>query len=326
LGFVVAASLAGCALALLLNWSLGWPVLGIATILAGVGLQDDIRHVSARVRLGTHVFVVAGFLVLMGVLPDLVVHWPTEFRVVGWWLMAALFLAGVWWINLFNFMDGIDGLAAVQSVFMLLAGALMAAAAHSGVKSDPAWAFMLFVGASVVGFLLLNWAPAKIFMGDVGSTWLGFVIFALAVISIQKGWLNYAAWLVLAAVFFVDATVTLLTRLVRGERWYEAHRSHVYQRLSRRWQGGRKAGHRSVTTLVVALNVLWVAPWAWACVQWPDWALPIVIAVYVPLVLAAVWLGAGRCDSFSNWRLNGIGQCNNNCSVEQGDNSPITGS
>ena len=78
---------------------------------------------------------------------------------------------------------------------------------------------MLCVAAATVGFLLLNWPPAKIFMGDVGSTWLAFMVFALALLSVQAGWLNYATCLVLAAVFVTDATVTLLTRLLRRGRW-----------------------------------------------------------------------------------------------------------
>src|SRR3546814_11087610 len=75
--------------------------------------------------------------------------------------------------------------------------------------------WMLCVAAATVGFLLLNWPPANIFMGDVGSTWLAFMVFALALLSVQAGWLSYAAWLVLAAVFVTDATVTLLTRMLR---------------------------------------------------------------------------------------------------------------
>ena len=78
---------------------------------------------------------------------------------------------------------------------------------------------MLYVAAATVGFLLLNWPPAKIFMGDVSSTWLAFMVFALALLSIQAGWLSHAVWLVLAAVLVTDATVTLLTRKLHGERW-----------------------------------------------------------------------------------------------------------
>lgn len=220
------------------------------------------------------------------------------FQVTGWVLFGLLMLAGVWWINLFNFMDGIDGIAGVQAIFMLLAGAVLVLWAEPQAVHSPVWMWMLCVAAATAGFLLLNWPPAKIFMGDVGSTWLAFMVFALALLCVQAGWLSYAAWLVLAAVFVTDATVTLLTRMLRGERWYEAHRSHAYQRLSRRWQGGRKAGHRAVTLLVVAVNGLWLAPWAWACVQWPAVSVAFVVAAYLPLVLAVLWLGGGRPDSW----------------------------
>ena len=153
---------------------------------------------------------------------------------------------------------------------------------------------MLFVAAATAGFLIVNWPPAKIFMGDVGSTWLAFMVFALALLSVQAGWLYYAVWLVLAAVFVTDATVTLLTRMLRGERWYEAHNRHAYQRLSRRWQGDRHAGQRSVMLLVVTVNGLCLAPLAWACMQWPEESVTFVVVAYVPLVLTALGLGAGR--------------------------------
>ena len=179
---------------------------------------------------------------------------------------------------------------------MLLTGAVMAVWAVPEAKYSPIWMLMLCAAAATLGFLLLNWPPAKIFMGDVGSTWLAFMVFVLALLSVQAGWLSYAVWLVLGAVFVTDATVTLLNRMLRGERWYEAHCSHAYQRLSRRWQGDCKAGHRSVTLLAAAINGLWLMPWAWACVQWPAGSVAFVVAAYLPLVLAALWLGAGRPD------------------------------
>lgn len=296
LGIVVAASLSGFGLVLFSGWGFGGFVLGLAAVLAAVGLRDDVAHLPARVRFGVQVAVCVGLLIALGDLPVLSFGMGLGLQVGGWALFGLLLLAGVWWINLFNFMDGIDGIAGTQAVFMLLAGAAVAVWSHPETMFSPAWQLMLFVAAATVGFLLLNWPPAKIFMGDVGSTWLAFMVFALALFSVQSGWLNYAVWLVLAAVFVTDATVTLLVRMLRGERWYEAHRSHTYQRLSRRWQGGRKVGHRSVTLLVATVNVLWLAPWAWACVQWPARAVVFVVIAYLPLVLAALWLGAGRPD------------------------------
>lgn len=295
LGFVVAGSLAGIALTLRFDWWLGGWVAALAAVLAAVGLYDDVADLSAPARLGVQVVVSAGLLLVLGDLPSLTLS-EGGGLLAGWLLFGLLLLASLWWINLFNFMDGIDGIAGMQAIFMLFAGAALAAWVVPEAMYSPAWMWMLCVAAGSAGFLWLNWPPAKIFMGDVGSTWLAFMVFALALLSVQAGWLSYAAWLVLAAVFVTDATVTLLTRVLRGERWYEAHRSHVYQRLSRRWPGSRKAGHRSVTLLVTVVNGLWLAPWAWACVQWPSKSVLFVVAAYAPLVLAVIWLGAGRPD------------------------------
>jgi len=287
----VTGSLAGIALVLFSGWAFGWLVLGLAALLAVVGLRDDIQHLRARVRFGVQVAVCAGFLFVLGDLPRFSFSMGLEFEVAEWVLFGLLLLTGVWWINLFNFMDGIDGIAGVQAVFMLLGGAALSAWANAEVMSSPVWMLMLCVAAATVGFLLLNWPPAKIFMGDGGSTWLAFMVFALALLSVQAGWLNYATWLVLAAVFVTDATVTLLTRLLRGERWYEAHRNHAYQKLSRLW-----GGHRPVTLLAVGVNVLWLAPLAGACAAWPQWAFGWVLLAYLPLVVGAVALGAGRSE------------------------------
>lgn len=198
LGIVVAGSLAGIALVLFSGWTLGWFVLGFAALLAAVGLRDDIQHLPARVRFGVQVVVCVGLLMVLGDLPALSIGEGLGLQLAGWTLFGLFLLLGVWWINLFNFMDGIDGIAGMQAIYMLLAGAVMAVWANAEVVYSPVWMLMLCVAAATVGFLLLNWPPAKIFMGDVGSTWLAFMVFALALLSVQSGWLSYAAWLVLA--------------------------------------------------------------------------------------------------------------------------------
>jgi Fuc2NAc and GlcNAc transferase len=292
LGIVVASTVAGLWLAWGQSQALVAPI-ALAVPLALVGLLDDIRHLSARVRLGVQVAVCTGLLIALETVPEITVG---NVVLGGLALSGLVLLVGVWWINLFNFMDGIDGIAGVQAVFMLLAGAALAAWGNPDAVASPLWVLMLCVVAATVGFLLMNWPPAKIFMGDTGSTWLGFMIFALALLTIQSGWLSYAAWLVLGAVFVTDATVTLLTRMARGERWYEAHCHHAYQRLARRWQGERNAGHRSVTLLVAAVNLLWLAPMAWACMLWPQWIPGLVILAYAPLVVGSLVLRAGKAE------------------------------
>lgn len=277
-------------------------ILGLALPLGVVGLVDDIQHLSAKVRFGVQVAVVSGLLVFLSELPGFSIS-PfflmegEGFRVDGWVLLGLVLFAGVWWINLFNFMDGIDGLAGMQAVFMLVMGAGLAARPHPEVMVDPVCLLMLYVAAATIGFLWFNWPPAKIFMGDCGSTWLGFMIFAFALLSIQADRLSYAFWLVLAAVFVTDATVTLATRMLRGDRWYEAHCNHAYQRLSRRWKNGNKGGQRSVTLLASAINLAWLAPLAWACLNWPEWSVAWLSLAYAPLLVGVILLGAGRPDS-----------------------------
>lgn len=292
LGIVVASTVAGVWLA----WGQSPTVLALIALavpLALVGLLDDIRHLSVRVRLGVQVAVCTGSLIVLGTVPEITVG---SVVLGGLVLSGLILLTGVWWINLFNFMDGIDGIAGVQAVFMLIAGAALVAWRNPDAMASPFWMLMLCIVAATVGLLLLNRPPARIFMGDTGSTWLGFMIFALALLTVQSGWLSYAVWLVLGAVFVTDATVTLLTRMARGERWYEAHRNHAYQRLARRWQGERNAGHRSVTLLVAMVNLLWLAPMAWACMQWPQWMPGLVILAYTPVVMGTLALGAGKSE------------------------------
>lgn len=300
LGIVLAGSMAGLFLTWWLAWDMGTPLVLFSSLIAAVGLRDDIQHVPARVRLLVQFAVCLGLLFALGKLPEMPLSLAPGLAgptVDGWMFSGLLLLAGIWWINLFNFMDGIDGLASSQAIFMLLSGAALALWSEPTLIGNAAWIWGVCVASAVVGFLLLNFPPAKMFMGDVGSTYLGFMILALALIGIQAGWLNYAVWLVLAAVFVTDATVTMFIRIVRRERWYEAHCSHAYQRLSRRWSGERHVGHRLVTQLISVINLLWLAPLAWACVRYSEYAAAFVALAYIPLIIGTLFLGAGRTTS-----------------------------
>jgi Fuc2NAc and GlcNAc transferase len=149
-------------------------------------------------------------------------------------------------LNLFNFMDGIDGLAGAEAASVgAVAGALLLA----GGRADLALIAFL-ISAAAVGFLGWNWPPAKIFMGDVGSGFLGYVFGVLSLLADRSGALPLALGLLLAGVFAFDATITLLRRMARRERWSQAHRTHAYQRLV---QAGRS--HATVTAGVVILNL-----------------------------------------------------------------------
>ena len=212
--------------------SLAWVVGVGGALVAAVGWLDDRRGVGAPARA--------------------LVHTVAAVWAVGWiWgeptppaILGALAL--VWAINLYNFMDGIDGLAAGEAVSVgLIGGGLLVAAGDPGLATA---AFL--VAAAAAGFLGWNWAPARIFMGDVGSGFLGYAFGALALLSHRAGALSLTLWMVVLGVFLFDATLTLLRRIARGERWYQAHRSHAYQRLV---QAG--SSHGRVAALVIVVNL-----------------------------------------------------------------------
>ncbi|CAL96198.1 MraY family glycosyltransferase [Azoarcus olearius] len=258
-------------------------LLGAATLVAAVGFLDDHGHVAARWRLLTH-FVAAAWLLGCAGIPAFSSFGLSAVPIQMLAVVAALYV--VWVLNLYNFMDGIDGIAAVEGIAVATGGAVLAIAAGHPVEVivPP-----LMLAAALGGFLAWNFPPARIFMGDVGS---GFVGAMLAAFSLQAGRHDevlFWSWLILLGVFVVDATFTLLRRLLRGERVYQAHRSHGYQQAARRWKA-----HRPVTLAVVMIDVFWLLPIAALVIL--DWMPPLhgLAVAYAPLLVGALLLGAGR--------------------------------
>lgn len=258
---------------------------GIAV--ASVGLLDDHFQLSARVRFTVHVAAALWAVMWLGGLPPFVVG--EHVVSLGWVGYVLAVLAIVWTLNLFNFMDGIDGIAASEAVFVAWSGVLLAVIGGSTSGTSMA---ALALGASACGFLLWNWPPARIFMGDVGSGYIGYAIAVLALAAGRDNPAALLAWLLLGGTFFVDATATLIRRLARRERVHEAHRSHAYQHLARRWRS-----HRHVTVTMLLVNVLWLLPWAVVAVRYPSLGAWSVAAAFLPLAIAVVAAGAGRSET-----------------------------
>jgi Fuc2NAc and GlcNAc transferase len=250
---------------------------------AAIGFLDDRRPLPAGLRLAVHVAAAAWAVAWLGGLPAIRVG--NLLLSAGWCGSVLAVLGIVWTLNLFNFMDGIDGIAASEAVFV--AGAAVLLSLH--VTPFDVAPVAAVCGAAAAGFLLWNWPPAKIFMGDVGSGYLGYVLAILAMAATISDPVAVWVWLILGGAFFVDATVTLARRTIRGDRLHEAHRSHAYQWLARRW-----GGHLPVTVTLLALNVLWLFPAAWLAERHPALALWILIAAYLPLIVLALAAGAGR--------------------------------
>lgn len=254
--------------------------------IAGVGYLDDRRQLTAKARFAVHLAAAVFVIALLGGIPQPeLARWGLG----GFWIgfaFAVLVLA--WGTNLFNFMDGIDGIAASEAIFMSMAGAYLnwLDGGDSGVS-----AAMLCLSAATAGCLVWNWPPARIFMGDVGSGFLGFMVTVLAILACHRGSLPIEVLPILGGVFLVDATVTLIRRFVRGDRWLEAHRSHAYQRLARRWQG-----HKPVTVLVIVINLGWLLPWAYLANRYSMNARIYFGIAMLPLVVVALAAGAGKRD------------------------------
>ncbi|ENO98582.1 group 4 glycosyl transferase [Thauera phenylacetica B4P] len=250
-----------------------------------VGFLDDHGHIAARWRLLAHFVAAFWALGWLGGAPALLLF-GVQFD-LGWLSIALVAVYLVWLLNLYNFMDGIDGIASVEAICVCVGGALLYV-----LLGKPDLALLpLMLAAAVAGFLFWNFPPARIFMGDAGSGFLGIV---LGIMSIQAGWVDPAlfwSWVILLGVFVVDATFTLVRRLLRGDKVYEAHRSHAYQYASRQY--GR---HLPVTLAVGVINMAWLLPIALLVgTGRVDGVIGVVVA-YAPLVLLAIKFHAGELE------------------------------
>jgi Fuc2NAc and GlcNAc transferase len=250
-------------------------------IVALTGLLDDIKNLSQHTRF------ILYFLCALLALGNLKSLFAQPFwLIIGEGLFLSLSLA--WLINLFNFMDGIDGIAASESIFVLAALALFS---YFGGEINFSY-LLLLCTAPLVGFLALNWQPARIFMGDIGSTFLGCLIGCLCLYIINAKIINIYAVIILLASFIVDASWTLVYRLLSGQKWYMAHRSHHYQILSRKLRS-----HQRVTLIYTLTNIGWLFPLSLAAIRYPAYALLITTISLLPLVLRCFIIGAGKAES-----------------------------
>ncbi|MBD8601597.1 glycosyltransferase family 4 protein [Pseudomonas sp. CFBP 8771] len=280
---VFLAAISGLALWGMLESRVWLALFGSGALVAVVGFLDDHNHIAARWRLLGH-FAAGGWALLcLGGMPGVI--GAVDGLAALWWVFGLLYL--VWMLNLYNFMDGIDGIASVEAICVCAGACLIyALGGHAQLMWLPA-----VLAAAVSGFLLWNWPPAKIFMGDAGSGFLGLV---LAVLSVQAAWIEPAyfwGWVILLGVFIVDATFTLLRRLLRGDKVYQAHRSHAYQYASRVY--GR---HLPVTLATASITLGWLLPWAIAVTVFGLSPVLGTFIAYIPLLWLAFRYHAGELE------------------------------
>ena len=216
-----------------------WFTAAATAFLAAISQIDDRRGLPARVRFAAHLIAVVGLVVL----------YPAP---VGWWMLAALSFLMIWLVNLYNFMDGADGLAGGMTLFGF-SGYAVAASISAHPLPELALASAAVAGTAI-GFLLFNFHPARIFLGDAGSISTGFLAGALG----YWGWLRgvWPIWfpVLVFSPFITDASITLTRRLLRGKKFWQAHREHYYQRMVR--SGIGHAGTACVWYLVMVVGIM----------------------------------------------------------------------
>lgn len=220
-----------------------WLIAAAAAGLAAMSQIDDRRGLPARVRFSAHLAAVVALIAV----------YPAD---APWWLLAGVGFAMVWLTNLYNFMDGADGLAGGMALFGF--GAYAAAALLRVHPSTELALGAAAIAGAALGFLLLNFHPARLFLGDAGSIPLGFMAGALGYWGWRTGvWPIWFPALVFSP-FIADASVTLLRRLLRGEKFWQAHREHYYQRMVRSGMGhGRTALYWYLIMLAGIIVALW---------------------------------------------------------------------
>jgi len=254
-------------------------VIGVGSFLATLlGFIDDVYDIFASLK-----------FLIQSILAGWVVFWLDGgvLATVEWvpvWLswLLTLFLL-VWMMNLYNFMDGVDGMAASVAVFVSIA--LIVVLLIAGEFSSLVLLFSL-LATSCTGFLFYNWPPASIFMGDSGSVFLGYLFGALIIKTTMTGDISIWTWIVVFGYFFADANLTILLRILLVKKWYHAHKSHAYQNLARVLKS-----HVKVTGAVQIYHFLYLFPIAIWTVLAPNWAPVAAIMALMPAAILTYRFG-----------------------------------
>ncbi len=249
-----------------------------------MGFADDINDIPALQRFLVQLSASAIVIIFFTQFPNINF---LDFSILGkpfLYIFGIIFL--VWLTNLYNFMDGIDGLATLEGIFILFSylfiifynGNSMLLITHEKLFLFNS---ILILISALFGFLLFNFPNSSIFMGDVGSSFLGFFLGSIGIYAASSEWINFWTLTIIWSIFLVDATVTLLVRILRGEVWYDAHRSHAYQKITQSYvkkiskkyneeSHSRTKAHRFVCLLYSAINLVWVFPLSILSMNYPS--------------------------------------------------------
>ena len=248
-------------------------LFGGGLIMAVTGFLDDILELKASIRFIIQFFAVGWGLYWIGGIPSTVFfeRLPVLYAIAN----AVAVVALVWFINSFNFIDGIDGLATSGATFFSLSigGYFL----WQGI--EPYGSLLIVLAACSLAFLCFNWPPAKMFLGDAGSNFFGYLFGAMILITVKNGNLSIWTWLIILAYLITDTTTTTFLRLCLVKGWYHTHRSHAYQNLARVLDN-----HKFVTCLITGINVFYLLPLAYLSIQYQHYAWLAFAASVIPIL------------------------------------------
>ena len=252
-------------------------------IIGSIGFADDIKRIRLLIRFFVQIACVSLGLFLLPV-PSEITIFQTSITISGWNIAIAVF-ALVWLVNLFNFMDGIDGIAGAEFISVSISAAIILMILGDTKHANT----LLLASTPVLGFLVWNWPPAKIFMGDAGSGFLGYILGIGGFYLCAETKLTLWSLAILLGVFIVDASWTLIVRIATKQNWLQPHCNHAYQHLA-----FKIGSHLYVTRGVLMINAFWLLPMALLAINHPDMAQLIVLIAYSPLMIMCYLHEAGK--------------------------------
>ncbi|SFV53535.1 Undecaprenyl-phosphate N-acetylglucosaminyl 1-phosphate transferase [hydrothermal vent metagenome] len=269
---------------LFLPFVLGGGLLGL------ISFFDDIKPIAIKYRISLHIII--AFLTVYWLDIHLFSDWLSyhiglSYLSIG--VSAFILLLG---INTVNFMDGIDGIVATQIIFVFTVITLFLINDNNIVDARY---FALLVAISL-GFLVFNFAPAQIFMGDVGSIFLGFIISVLLIYTVNTNSISFSVWLILLAMFWLDVVFVLIVRILNKDNITHAHKTHFYQKLTQYFslKNSRTYAHRKTIYSITAINILWLLPLATIAEYYPEYSVISLVISLIPLLFLMWKFKAGK--------------------------------
>jgi len=248
---------------------------GVATFF---GIIDDINNIKAKKKIIIHIML--SFWIIYCI--DLWNFLKFDL-IINICIISFVSFLLVWLINAYNFIDGIDGMAASGAIFISLTLASIL------LLNDGPYqivCILLVLAVSIGGFIIFNWPPASLFMGDAGSIFLGYIFGALLLLTVINGDLSIWTWLIVFGYFFADTFVTQIIRVIYVNKWWHAHRSHAYQNLAR-----ITGSHLKVTLGVLIYNIFWILPLTFWSVIKPETAIFATILAISPGIIFSFKFG-----------------------------------